>query len=146
LKFLNPGKNKRTITNFHLAIERSIWMSNRDEFGAFLVGFIVGGLTGAFVSLLMAPQSGEETRTVIKERAIELRDKASETAGDVYNKAEVSANEAVKKAEALLAEAKAKAIEAKEKGQAIYKEQKSKISKKITAETSSDVGPELEVG
>ncbi len=121
-------------------------MSNRDEFGAFLVGFIVGGLTGAVVSLLMAPQSGEETRTVIKERAIELRDKASETAGEVYNKAEVSANEAVKKAEALLAEAKAKATEAKEKGQAIYQEQKSKISKKITAETSNDVGPELEVG
>ena len=37
-------------------------MSDRDEFGAFLVGFIVGGLTGAVVSLLFAPQSGEETR------------------------------------------------------------------------------------
>jgi len=36
--------------------------SDRDEFGAFLVGFIVGGLTGAIVSLLFAPQSGEETR------------------------------------------------------------------------------------
>jgi gas vesicle protein len=121
-------------------------MSNKDEFGTFLIGFIVGGLTGAIVSLLLAPQSGEETRTVIKERAIELRDKASETAGDVYSKAEVSANEAVKKAEALLAEAKAKALEAKDKGQEIYQEQKSRITKKITAETSGDNGPELEVG
>jgi len=52
-------------------------MSNRDEFGAFLIGFLVGGLTGAVASLLLSPQSGEETRTLIKERAIELRDKAS---------------------------------------------------------------------
>jgi len=49
-------------------------MSERDEFGAFLVGFIVGGLTGAVAALLFAPQSGEETRAVIKERSIELRD------------------------------------------------------------------------
>ena len=45
-------------------------MSERDEFGAFLVGFIVGGLTGAVVALLFAPHSGEETRAVIKERSI----------------------------------------------------------------------------
>ena len=40
-------------------------MSDRDEFGAFLVGFIVGGLTGAVTALLFAPQSGEETRALI---------------------------------------------------------------------------------
>ena len=51
-------------------------MSERDEFGAFLVGFIVGGLTGAVVALLFAPQSGEETRALIKDKSIELRDKA----------------------------------------------------------------------
>ncbi len=113
-------------------------MSNKDEFGAFLIGFFVGGLTGAVVSLLLAPQSGEETRTVIKERAIELRDKASETAGEVYNKAEETANEAVKRAEELLAEAKEKAIVVKEKGQALYEEQKARVSKKITAEISGD--------
>ena len=52
-------------------------MSDRDEFGAFLVGFIVGGLTGAVVALLFAPQSGEETRALIKDKSIELRDKAT---------------------------------------------------------------------
>ncbi len=63
-------------------------MSDRDSFGAFLVGFFVGGITGAVVSLLLAPQSGDETRTVIKEKAIELKDKTAATAEEVYHKAE----------------------------------------------------------
>ena len=38
-------------------------MSQQDsDFGAFLAGFFVGGLIGAAVALLIAPQSGEETR------------------------------------------------------------------------------------
>ena len=125
--------------------ERRIQMSSRDEFGAFLIGFLVGGLTGAVASLLLAPQSGEETRTVIKEHAIELRDKAAETAEEVFVKAEEAANDAVKRAETLLKEAKTKAAEAKEKGQHLYEEQKSKLSKKITAETSGDAPVELEL-
>jgi gas vesicle protein len=73
-------------------------MSDRDEFGAFLVGFIVGGLTGSVVALMFAPQSGEETRALIKDKSIELRDKA-----------QVSAEEAIARAEAAAAEARARA-------------------------------------
>ena len=62
-------------------------MSDRDDFGTFLVGFIIGGLTGAVVALMLAPQSGEETRTEIKEKAIELRDIAEKTAGEVSTEA-----------------------------------------------------------
>jgi gas vesicle protein len=69
-------------------------MSDRDEFGAFLIGFVVGGLTGAVVALLFAPQSGEETRTYIKEKSIELRDKAAEEVEVVASKAEKLAEEA----------------------------------------------------
>lgn len=104
-------------------------MAERDEFGAFLVGFIVGGLTGAVAALLLAPQSGEETRTIIKERAIELKDKASEGFGEVYSQAETAANEAVRKAEALLAKAKQTAAELQEKGAVVLEEQKAKLSK-----------------
>ena len=69
-------------------------MSDRDDFGAFLIGFVVGGLTGAMVALLFAPQSGEETRAVIKEKSIELRDKAAQQAELVASKAEKLAEEA----------------------------------------------------
>jgi gas vesicle protein len=81
-------------------------MSDRDEFGAFLVGFIVGGLTGAVVALLFAPQSGEETRAVIRERSIELRDKAAEEAEAAWKRAEEAANEARQKAEELVEQAR----------------------------------------
>ena len=47
-------------------------MAEKDNFGSFLIGFLVGGLAGAVVALLYAPSTGEETRTVIKDKAIEL--------------------------------------------------------------------------
>jgi len=62
-------------------------MSEQNNFGSFFAGFIVGGLTGAIVSLLFAPQSGEETRAIIKDKAIELSEKASETFDEVSTKA-----------------------------------------------------------
>lgn len=79
-------------------------MSDRDEFGAFLVGFVVGGLTGAVVALLFAPQSGEETRALIKDKSIELRDRAASSAEDVIARAEAAATEARVRAEELAKE------------------------------------------
>ena len=52
-----------------------------------MAGFVIGGLIGAGVALLMAPQSGEETRALIADKSIELRDRATETAGDVQTRA-----------------------------------------------------------
>ena len=90
-------------------------MSDRDEFGAFLVGFIVGGLSGAVVALLFAPQSGEETRALIKDKSIELRDKA-----------QITAEEAIARAEAAAAEARARADELarqlRERGQGVVED------------------------
>ena len=85
-------------------------MSDRDEFGAFLVGFIVGGLTGAVVSLLFAPQSGEETRALIKDKSIELRDKASVTAEEAMARAEAAAQEARARADELAKELRARGL------------------------------------
>ncbi len=109
-------------------------MSERDNsLGAFLLGFIVGGLTGAIVSLLYAPKSGDETREYVKERAIELRDKAGETFEQTYTQAETVAKEGVKRAEVVLDEAKTRATELKSTGKSLLEEQKTKLKKAVKA-------------
>lgn len=48
---------------------------------------IVGGLLGAGVALLMAPQSGRRTRLKIRDKGMELRERAAETAEDTRHRA-----------------------------------------------------------
>ena len=93
---------------------------HQDNFGAFLAGLLLGGLAGGIAALLFAPQSGEETRTIIHDKAIELRDQANATMEDTLSKAEKAGNDAVK-------QVKAKANELAKKGQVILEEQKDKI-------------------
>jgi gas vesicle protein len=108
-------------------------MSERDEFGAFLVGFIVGGLTGAVAALLFAPQSGEETRAVIKERSIELRDKAAEEAEVAWKRAEAAAIEARDKAEEFTKQAMAQSeeitLKARKRGEELVETTKETVKK-----------------
>ncbi len=47
-------------------------MSQRDECGSFMGGLLVGGILGALAALVLAPQSGEETRKLLKDKAHEL--------------------------------------------------------------------------
>jgi gas vesicle protein len=99
-------------------------MAERDDFGAFLIGFVIGGLTGAAVSLLIAPQSGEETRALLKEKAIELQDKASETAEDTYARIETAAAEARTRADELTKLAKTRFEELQRRGQVVLESAK----------------------
>ncbi len=114
-------------------------MSERDEFGAFLLGFIVGALTGAIASLLLAPKSGDETRTFLKEKAIELGDKVNVTVDDARVRADEITAEARKRAEAIMAdartradqvaaEARKQAEELSRRGQVVLEEQRTRIT------------------
>jgi len=49
--------------------------------------FVLGGLIGAGVALLMAPQSGQETRSIIRNKGMELKDRAVGTAEETRAKA-----------------------------------------------------------
>lgn len=106
-------------------------MSEKNDFGAFLIGFVVGGLTGAAVSLLFAPQSGEETRALIHDKAIEIRDQASETVEEARVQAEKAWAEAKKKSEEWSQLAKDKANELKEKGGEVLEEGRAKVAETI---------------
>jgi len=48
--------------------------------GDFLAGVVIGGIVGAVAGLLLAPASGEETRTKLAEKSREYKDIAKEKA------------------------------------------------------------------
>jgi gas vesicle protein len=47
-----------------------------------LAGMVIGGLVGAGVMLLLAPQSGKRTRARIQQKSMELRDQAADNVDD----------------------------------------------------------------
>ncbi len=110
--------------------------SDSDEFGSFLVGFIVGGLTGAVVSLLFAPQSGEETRALIRDKSIEIRDMAADTAEEALARAEAAAAEARQRADELTKVARQRAedlaAEMKARGQDAVEAVRKPLTKKAS--------------
>ncbi len=61
---------------------------NSNDFLTFFAGMVIGGLVGAATALLLAPQSGEATRSLIVDRGIELKEKAVEYGQDVQMRAE----------------------------------------------------------
>ena len=91
------------------------------------------GLIGAVVALLMAPQSGEETRTLIKDKSIEIKDKTVSSLEDAYSKAEAAAADARAKADELSKVAKDRANEIKQRGQVVLEEQKARFDNVVDA-------------
>jgi len=57
-----------------------------------LAGILVGGLAGAVTMLLLAPQSGRDTRRQIREKSIELRDRTSEMIDDTMAQVRTNTN------------------------------------------------------
>ena len=116
-------------------------MSDRDEFGAVLVGFIVGGLSGAVVALLFAPQSGEETRALIKDKSIELRDKAQITAEEAIARAEAAAADARARADELARQLRERGHtvveDVRERGKTAVDAVRSKVSRKADEASES---------
>jgi len=53
-------------------------MSDRESGSSFFIGFIVGVIAGAAIGILYAPKPGKETRAMLKEKAAEFKDKASD--------------------------------------------------------------------
>ncbi len=121
-------------------------MSDKSNFGSFLMGFTVGALAGAIVSLLMAPQTGDETRQIIKEKTIELKDKGTETYEDTKHRAEVAYKDALAKADELAKVAKEKASElghsTKTKVEKLAEEATTAAEEvaKVTKEKASELG------
>ena len=58
-----------------------------------VAGLLIGGLVGAGVMLLLAPQSGSHTRARIQQKSIELRNQASDSLDDAVMQVRVKARQ-----------------------------------------------------
>ena len=63
-------------------------MNDETRGAGFLFGLIVGAVMGASVAMLLAPQSGEETREMLREKADVARRRAKEMADTFKDDAE----------------------------------------------------------
>ena len=86
-----------------------------------LVGLLVGCLAGAAAMLLLAPQSGEETRTQIQEKGIELRDRTTGMMENVMAQVRLDRNK-------ITMGGRRKAKELLQHGQALVTEQLERVS------------------
>jgi len=78
----------------------------------FITGLLLGGLAGAVVMLLVAPQSGTKTRANIQKKSIELRDQTAETVQEAMTQARTKARQ-------LTTDVQDKVEELKQRGQEV---------------------------
>lgn len=84
-------------------------MANQNGGGEFFAGLVIGALVGAGIALIMAPQSGEETRAQIRDASIELKDRADTTIAEARAKAEAITADARRRAEEITTDARKRA-------------------------------------
>ncbi len=71
--------------------------------GKFVAGFLVGGAVGGILGILLAPQSGEETRGLISEKSQELYNDTEESLKELQCKANTVIDDIQQKGDELLA-------------------------------------------
>lgn len=91
----------------------------RNNAAGVLTGMLIGGLAGAVTMLLLAPQSGKDTRKQIQEKSIELRDRTTELVDDTMAQVRTNANRIT--------------MNLKERGQEVAVEQLDKVSEAAQA-------------
>ena len=91
-----------------------------------LVGMLIGGLAGAVTMLLLAPQSGKDTRQQIQDKGLELRDRTTEIVEDTLAQVRSSVNK-------ITLDGREKLKELKQHGQELAVEQLDHVSEAAKA-------------
>ena len=91
-----------------------------------VIGMLIGGLAGAVTMLLLAPQSGKDTRMQIQEKGLELRDRTNKIMGDTLAQVRSSVNK-------LTLDGREKFNELKQQGQELAVEQLDHVSEAAKA-------------
>jgi len=127
--------------------------NGNSEIGAFLAGFVIGGLVGAATALILAPQSGSETRAQIaakgedlrrvgEEQFTDYRARAEEAVSEARSRVETSSEEVQERARIVLDEGKGRVSEALEKGKQQVSEAQEELAENtpLSGEDSDEEG------
>ncbi|MEW6584667.1 MAG: YtxH domain-containing protein [Nitrospirota bacterium] len=97
--------------------------------GSIFLSFLLGGIVGAGFALLMAPESGRETRQRIRRFTDDVKDKAMDYVEDMKEKV----TSGVDKGKGYFDEKKSMITSAIEAGKEAYEKEKEKLSKEPNA-------------
>lgn len=97
--------------------------------GSILLSFLLGGLVGAGIALLLAPQSGRETRQKIRDFTDDIREKAVDYAGNIKEKVTSS----IDKGKDFIHDKKSMISTAIEAGKEAYEKEKERLTKESNA-------------
>jgi gas vesicle protein len=103
----------------------------------FLAGFVVGALVGAAAALLFAPQSGEETRALIRDKGIELQERSMEMSAEARRRAQEFQTQAKDKAGELTDEWQTRVKDAVAEGKTAGTQKKEDLLTDLGAEEAS---------
>ncbi|MEW6001344.1 MAG: YtxH domain-containing protein [Nitrospirota bacterium] len=93
--------------------------------GSLFLSFLLGGIVGAGLALLLTPQSGRETRQRIRELTDEVKEKAKDYVEDVKGKVSSTFD----KGKEFFEEKKSILTTAVEAGKEAYEKEKERLSK-----------------
>ncbi len=113
-------------------------MAERNDFGAFMAGLLVGGAIGAILALLYAPQSGEETRALLREKTTEVKEKAAMSTEEARRKAEEALRELRAKVEELSQVVQERLGEVKEQGSILLEKTTKPLRKESGGEEAAE--------
>ena len=88
-----------------------------------MTGFLIGGLAGSALALLLAPQSGEATKTQIRDQSLKLKERAEEQIADTRARVNVATEDARQQVENI----RERASRIQEQGRTLIEEKTNKV-------------------
>ena len=104
-------------------------MANEDRGysgAAVVLSFVLGGVLGASLAMLFAPESGRRTRERLRDLAADMRDRTLDLSEDLRDKAE----EAIEKSKEVLGEQKTIVSAAVQAGREAIQRERDRLSSK----------------
>ena len=102
-------------------------MAKTKSVGSILAGFVIGGLIGAAAALLMAPQSGERTRALLREKRDEMKEKAMDAMKETRHRTEEALADTRARAEGSIQQA---VNNAKDRTESVIKKGQKEVEKR----------------